>query len=270
MRLAPVLLTMGTNPRALVGKGLGVAVVLTSLACSSKSLGGGQSGEGGAGGGGGIVGVVGGAGGRGDGGALAGGAGNLGGGGALGGGGGGGIGGGQSGGAGGINVGPLRLPSCVSNLLSACPFSSCVYSARDGGQETFCFGASAGADGGVRATLTSLSTAFNCSTPTLLAVTKADGSPCYSFEDDEPTSLDCSGHTWTWKDASGQVVATGSSYYPNHSAQITCAAGGEKTSCGQSSPPGTPPSTCCGIGIGGSALCPDGLNPFGCAAGSCP
>ena len=306
---------MAMNRGVVVAKGLrvGVALALMSLACSAKPLGGGSPGVGGGGGPGGDGGDLGGGGGfgggggdlgGGGGGGFGGGGGDLGGGGGggfgggggdLGGGGGGGFGGGLGGdggdlggtgfggdlgvgGGGGITATPLVLPSCVSNLLSACPFvAPCVYSGSDAGQETeYCFAAGAdggtGAAGGVRVTVTPLTQPqFDCATAWVVTVTKADGSPCYSFEDHEPTQDDCTTHTWTWKDASGRVVANGSDGIqssPTRSKQIICA-GGETATCMQVSQGGQV-SSCCGVGVAGSASCPDGVNPLVCTAGACP
>ena len=99
--------------------------------------------------------------------------------------------GGQSGGDGGITPTPLALPDCLSALLSSCGLATpCVYARNDaGGISNYCFAAGAtDAGGGARATITSVPSATNgtgeCGNVpfTLATVTKADGSPCYSFE----------------------------------------------------------------------------------------
>ena len=154
-------------------------------------------------------------------------------------------GGGQSG-NGGANVDPLPLPGCLSDLLSTCSLAMpCAYSTNDaGGFSDFCFAAGAtDSGGGAHATETLVPNPNggngDCTPYTLVAVAKADGSPCYSFEVHEPVEVDCTYHTWIWKDASGQTVATGRlqigaeggvAFNATH-AEIKCAVGGEQTSC---------------------------------------
>ena len=79
-------------------------------------------------------------------------------------------------------------------------------------------------------------------------VTKADGSPCYSFESHADPDMACTGFRFTWKDASGQVVATGTfnpDVVPNTT--VTCAGTGEVLSCNRNIPDGGPPPLCVGI-----------------------
>ena len=189
-------------------------------------------------------------------------------------------GGGQSGGDGGISASPLTLPGCLSDLLSACPLATpCVHSTSDAGELTnYCFAAPAtDASAGAHATVTSMLNVGgngDCGAHfTLATVAKADGSPCYSFELHEPVENDCTAHTWIWKDASGQIVATGivqrgvyvgQPAYTNI-AGITCAAGGAQTSCKDPTS-----GVCCGVSVLGSVECPDGVNVPACTAGVCP
>ena len=188
---------------------------------------------------------------------------------------------GQSGGDGGLQGSPLTLPGCLSDLLSACPLATpCVYSTDDAGDiSNYCFAAAAtDAGGGARATVISVLNLNggngDCGAHfTLATVVKADGSPCYTFENHEPVESDCTQHTWIWKDASGQTVATGTwqrGVYVGQPAYanivgITCAVGGAQTSCKD-----PPPGSCCEVSSFGSAACPDGVNVTACAAGACP
>jgi hypothetical protein len=279
----------------MVAQGLCFAFALASLACS------GSAGKGGAGGGGGIGAVGGSTHTGGIGGATAGAGGGTGGIGAVGGtsqsGGTGGIGavGGssQSGGSGGANAGAggglggigggspsggsgggvatLTLPQCVLDLINTCPTTgSCVRSENDAGMVDICYNADggAGAGGGVRTVFTpSHDPAMDCGFTGggTTVVTKADGSPCYSFEAHEPQTLDCQTHTWTWKDASGQVVANGSlTRGANYASTITCAGGGARTTC--SVPAASAATSCCDAWFGGSG-CEAGPT---CVAGACP
>jgi hypothetical protein len=76
-------------------------------------------------------------------------------------------------------------------------------------------------------------------------VTKADGSPCYSFESHADPDMACTGFRFTWKDASGQVVATGT-FNPDAlpDTTVTCAGTGEVLSCNRNIPDGGPPPLC--------------------------
>jgi len=188
-------------------------------------------------------------------------------------------GGGMTDGGGDMNGGLLTLPKCVSDLLAACPpIVPCVYSLGDGGSESVCFAVGAdgglGVAGGARATVTTVPVS-----PTgpgsITTVTKTSGSPCYSFEYLRPTQYDDMVSTWTWKDANGRVVASGSlSLSPgpavgefSNVGVITCATGDTETSCRV--PYGSMPR-CCDVYYG-AAACPDGVNPSpACAAGGCP
>jgi hypothetical protein len=184
---------------------------------------------------------------------------------------------GGTGGGGGANAGgssggrypdPLALPSCVSDLLSACPPSgSCVYGVTDAGQSSgICF------EGGARATTTTVPMQYSCDGPvlTIVTVTKPDGSPCYSVEHYRDQLTDCTQTKWTWKDASGQVVATAGVFLQGTaSGQITCAASGEKTSCVEMQPDKLP-SGCCWVSDYGGEACPDGVKTLACVPGNCP
>jgi hypothetical protein len=106
----------------------------------------------------------------------------------------------------------------------------------------------------------------------VVSVTKADGSPCYSFEatwGHIVANMDVR-MTYTWKDAAGQVVATGSSFSVDAmtSTGITCSAGAQ-VSC-QSRQNGSvgPPTPCCTIGSLGNAACV--TSQFSCSVLTCP
>jgi hypothetical protein len=120
----------------------------------------------------------------------------------------------------------LEMPGCLKDLVASCPTDdSCVYASSDAGSVVdICFAS------GVRASETSQSGAV----PTVANVLKAGGSPCYSFAVDLGAS-DSSRYTtllYTWRDAAGNIVATGSSSgMANPSHEITCLVGGEKTVC---------------------------------------
>lgn len=186
-------------------------------------------------------------------------------------------GGGMTDGGGDMSGGLLTLPKCVSDLLAACPpIAPCVYSLGDGGAESVCFavGADGAVGGGARATVTTVAVSPN-GPGSIITVAKADGSPCYSFEYLRPTQYDDMVSTWTWKDANGHEVASGSlSLTPgpaggefSNVGVVTCAAGGAETSCRV---PYGSASRCCDIYYG-AAACPDGVSPsLACTFGPCP
>jgi hypothetical protein len=104
----------------------------------------------------------------------------------------------------------------------------------------------------------------------VVTVAKADGSPCYSVESRIDASLVCEGALYTWKDASGQVVATGERDYDSK-ISITCTTTNEAVHCkGPSGLSGGDP--CCGITSFGTPVCdyPDRSScmPGACAAAS--
>ena len=188
--------------------------------------------------------------------------------------------GGKADGGGVVDGGALTLPGCVSQLLSACPpVAPCAYSVGDGGAASVCFAVGAdggtGTDGGARATFTSVSPSLSIGGGSIVTVTKADGSPCYSFEYLTPTQYDDMVRTWTWKDATGRLVASGTlSLTPGPAAGeysnvgvITCADGGAKTSCSYVL---STPMRCCDVSSYGAAACPDGVNfSATCVVGDC-
>jgi hypothetical protein len=271
------------NSTRMPANGLCFGLALMSLACSGSA---GKGGAGGGGGTGGIGAIAGSNQSGGVGGATAGASGGTG---AVGGssqsGGAGGATAGAGGGSGGIGGGgqnggidggvpTLELPKCVSDLLAACPTTgSCVRSENDAGQVDMCYGVDGGAGGGggVRTVFTpSHDPAMDCgfTGAGTTVVSKADGSPCYSFEAHEPQTMDCETHTWTWRDASGQVVATGSlTFVPHLTSQITCAVGGAKTTCTERAQ--SPSTSCCNVSASGLS-CQAGAQPSTCVAGACP
>jgi hypothetical protein len=118
----------------------------------------------------------------------------------------------------------------------------------------------------VRATVSSRDDAKACSGHVdIREVTKADGSPCYTFETYVSNGTACESIIYTWKDPSGQVIASGANGFSNLTT-ITCAATGESANC--QGPQGLPPSGgCCGVTGFGTAACSDGV---ACSSGACP
>jgi len=235
--------------------GLPALLVVTSVACSSGSLdGAGAGGKGGAptcvpGGAGGGASAKGGAGGRG-------------------GEGGGGRGGtaGSTGGAAGEGYNDLTLPDCVTALVSSCATEGVCTAVRpEGGTTSDIY-----FDSGVHVVFTG-ALARDGDTQ-VVSVTNADGSPCYSFEatwGHIVANMDAR-MTYTWKDSTGQVVATGSSFSVDSmtSTGITCASG-PQVSC-QSRQNGSvgPPTPCCTLGSLGNAACV--TSQFSCSVLTCP
>jgi hypothetical protein len=88
-------------------------------------------------------------------------------------------------------------------------------------------------------------------------------SACYSFESSLVGSS-CEFWSYRWKDANGQVVATGYAPIPTHELTITCTSGGSAHCTGLS-------DACCGVGTAGGAACIGGApNGATCSAGACP
>jgi hypothetical protein len=154
--------------------------------------------------------------------------------------------GGNSGGSG------LQVPGCLVDLLASCaPQGTCTSGATDANMVSpVCFAS------GVRAALSHGQSADSCGgTTQVVDVTKADGSPCYSFEWYGALSQGCEGFRYTWKDASGAIVATGTqNYYAVPTLSITCAANGEAQSC-TDRPVTGPSDPCCAVGDFGAAGC---------------
>jgi hypothetical protein len=149
-------------------------------------------------------------------------------------------------GTGGAGGGALLLPDCVTSLLASCPpEGTCVIGVADAGTlSDVCFAS------GVHASFTSVSNGTSCrgGSTRVTQVTKSDGSPCYSFESYADPDMACTGFRFTWKDASGQMVATGTfnpDTIPN--TMVTCAGTGEALSCNRNIPDGGPPPLCVGI-----------------------
>ncbi len=174
--------------------------------------------------------------------------------------------GGQGGGTGGAGVGePLELPGCLRDLLGPCaPQGRCVIDSPSAGSSNSCF------ETGVRAAGSSGVTGPGiCSNSgVVINVSKADGTPCYTYESSYDAS--CFGTQYVWKDIAGNVVARGtSSSSPEWHVEITCAATGEAATCGE--PRTLPlPNGCCGVSNFGAAACTAGVQTSTCQAGSCP
>jgi hypothetical protein len=165
-------------------------------------------------------------------------------------------GGGSGGGAGGTGGATAKSPpSCLRDLVAACPLEASCQSVAgaSGATERACY-----ASGETVA----VSYAGTCtiSSPDLyrqvFEVRKADGSPCYSFETACYCGGFCEDSTWTWRNAAGDIVATGSS-------DIT---GGDEVICA-----GTR-ETCQLGGLGSPSFtgsCRPPPPAVGCTAGSC-
>jgi len=157
----------------------------------------------------------------------------------------------------------LALPECLRSLIASCaPQGACVASGTVEASD-ICF------DSGVRATWATVDvadpTACNLGVRTV-TIAKADGAPCYSIESRIDSSLGCEGARYTWKDASGQVVATGQRDYDSNTS-ITCATTNEVVGCkGPSGLSGGDP--CCGITGFGTPVC-DYPDRGACAPGAC-
>jgi hypothetical protein len=168
----------------------------------------------------------------------------------------GGMGGTGTGGGAGTMYTNLELPQCVKTLVGACATTgACTSEATSTGASEICF------DSGVGASIMGTGTAIDTR---IVRVSKPDGSPCYSLE----SGVLITGEVvrTVWKDAAGQVVATGDNNpfaTPTH--QITCAVGGETRTC--HNPPQNPTGLCCDISELGNATC---VAPLSCSAGTCP
>jgi len=161
--------------------------------------------------------------------------------------------------------GALQLPSCLTDLMAACPTdTTCVSSSSDAGAiSNVCF------PSGVRASITTTPDRSGCNQQDLVVqVTKADGSPCYSFE--SGVNGGCYGKNFMWKDASGQIVANGSSSPCfNPGIWIQCAAGSPTAAC-DSPKQGQPlHDPCCGLTDVGTAVCMSPFSSSACTAGNC-
>jgi len=125
-------------------------------------------------------------------------------------------------------------------------------------------------DSGVRATFAPVDDPTTCGEHVVAQVTRADGSPCYSYEKYGVTVTRCEGTAYIWRDAAGQVVATGTSNpYSNPTHQITCANGGQKKVC-HNPIISTNTGACCAISELGVAGCGLPLGHTRCRTGTCP
>ena len=180
----------------------------------------------------------------------------------------GGTGGGTAGGTGGGNAGgtggtPALLLPCLTNLLASCePQGACTSSSDAGVTAAICF------ESGVRVTYSKVSKTGACAGfSNVTVVTKADGSPCYSFESYFDSGMACEGERYTWRDAAGQLVASGvRNPYDNPSTRVLCT-GGVASTCHNPAPLGAS-TPCCGITNLGTSQCMYASQQ--CTAGSCP
>lgn len=221
--------------------GLALVMALSSLACSSGTLTTGNPGVAGTGGSAGAV-----AGTAGAGGMASGGIGS---------------------GVGGTAADGFLQPRCISDLIRACdPQDSCTREAGDAGAvANLCFAS------GVHAAFTSTPGSAGCGDGSIVTVTKADGTPCYSFESTFSYSMDCQGTRYAWRDAAGTVVATGfSNPHSNPTLTITCSDSGMDSHCnwGPIGGPG-PVDSCCIITDLGTRACTSPNGSAGCTVGAC-
>jgi hypothetical protein len=176
-------------------------------------------------------------------------------------------GGGSTAGRGGSIGATLELPDCLRALLCACaPEGKCVEEASGPDASNVCF------ETGVRASLGYMAGSGSCPHGDLYVhVPKANGTLCYRYEAYTATSTACEVTQHTWKDAAGNVVASGtsSSSLSGRITQITCATTGVTASCGEPVSV-SPADSCCGVSRFGTAACTAGVPNALCTSGSCP
>lgn len=165
---------------------------------------------------------------------------------------------GGSGGTGGVT--PLQVPDCVANLLAPCPTTgACMYEPTDAGT-SWCF------DSGVKIAWSVVPDARVCAGGgiTVAQIFKPDGSACYSFESYLDGVAACEAWSYRWKDANGQVVATGLATIPQPQLTITCTSGSSARCTGAA-------AECCGVGPDGTPACTGGMQTgVTCNVGTCP
>lgn len=176
---------------------------------------------------------------------------------------------GGEGGSGPGGTGNARLPACVRDLFAACPIEgSCVRGVPpDAGQPArSCY------SNGV--TVRTGEAIGKCGAGPgegiyRVEVTKPDGSPCYSFE---RCAMTIDSFFYAWKDAAGNVVASGSEGRTSSGSVQTlsfaCAGGGATAACEY-----TPPAEerCLCIDLFGRDGCGVSAPPSPtCTAGTCP
>jgi hypothetical protein len=105
-----------------------------------------------------------------------------------------------------------------------------------------------------------------CQGVLVVQIAKSDGSPCYSFESYTDNGTFCEVSRYTWKDPSGQVVASG--WGSQNGAEITCMTGSTAKTC--TNPSAGPWNACCDVTEFGAAACPSAVRLGSCSAGSCP
>ena len=160
----------------------------------------------------------------------------------------------------------LQLPGCLSDLLASCPTAgTCSFSSSATGEPPeVCFAS------GVHAAFSSMDAPDACNVGVhIVTVTTAAGTPCYSMESFVDSGMVCEGVRYTWKDASGQVVATAvENGFSTPRLVVTCASSGEKRSCGRATVEG-PTDGCCRISDLGAASCTPPVGSGTCSPGDC-
>jgi hypothetical protein len=134
---------------------------------------------------------------------------------------------GGAGGTGGVGGagGMSSVPSCLRDLIAACPADgACRSNATDGGPATlYCYA------GGVQGHVTMTGSCVG-DFHLVLQVRRPDGSPCYTYED--ARGYMCESDSITWIDPSGTIVATASDTVTGTT--VRCAASGETLNCASS------------------------------------
>ncbi|HET6283621.1 MAG TPA: hypothetical protein VFH73_21885 [Polyangia bacterium] len=119
--------------------------------------------------------------------------------------------------------GRIQVPSCLRTLFAACLTDGvCHSNTTDGGgpPTRYCFA------NGVQADYMRIG-ACEGNGRVVLEVRKPDGALCYTNE--VAVGVICESQTFTWKDPSGRVIATGSS--DMNATMLHCASGGESVNC---------------------------------------
>ena len=138
---------------------------------------------------------------------------------------------------------PRYPPPCLRELFASCPLTgSCRQSPPDGGSQQVCFAS------GVKQERTGAACGKS-----ELKVARADGSLCYTLEiNNSGPTMACERGTYTWKDASGQVVATGG---------FSCGAGCEEWAQCAGSDTVSECGNYCSTGVTSPPLCETGQCP---------
>ncbi len=140
------------------------------------------------------------------------------------------------------------LPACLEQLLIECPLTSSPQNGQGSG------------------TMVTVTQNKQCSaTPVTdgvfsMEVRKANGSLCYTLSRQTPSGHGCEGTYYSWKDASGTLVATADGGQIGGKFSIKCGVVSQTLTC--------TPEVCSECATG---HCPDNFWPdHPCVAGACP